>query len=427
MLVLPLAVSAQTTSPFEAIQQQVTDGQYEAAYKLGKRMPERQGDAHFDFLFGVAAINIGKVPEGVLALERHLAAVPGNDRARLDLARGYFELGDYVRARSEFEFVLRYNPPKEVRSNIERYLDAMQTRDAFANKASSQLFLEAGVGHDSNVNAGTYNTQITLPTGPVVLANATSRAATSQVYTVAGAGQWVRRVTPAFAVFGGGDFNQKSNPSASVFDTLNAAANAGFSVVSGPVLYKLSVTEAMMLVDNTRYRDTLSATGEAQYGYGEGLMVNGVLQYAEQSYTASNSIRDSKSLTFGGGFQKSFAGTWRPALGFQVSRTKEDNLNRRDDLNRTTATAQMSVAVNPTEQLGLSLGVARQHSDFAAPDIAFGTVRSDRLWSVDLSANYALSRQWVVRAEVQWSENASNQDLYAFKRTLGMLKTRYLF
>jgi tetratricopeptide (TPR) repeat protein len=116
-------------------------------------------------LFGVAAINVGRVPEGVLALERHLAAVPGNDRARLDLARGYFELGDYVRARSEFEFVLRYNPPKDVRSNIERYLDAMQTRDAFANKASSQLYLELGAGRDSNVNAGTYNSQITLPTG----------------------------------------------------------------------------------------------------------------------------------------------------------------------------------------------------------------------------------------------------------------------
>jgi tetratricopeptide (TPR) repeat protein len=422
-----LTAAAQTTPAFDTLQRQVTDGQFEAAYKLGKTMPGVQGDPHFDFLFGVAAINVGRVPEGVLALERHLAAVPGNDRARLDLARGYFELGDYVRARSEFEFVLRYNPPKDVRSNIERYLDAMQTRDAFANKASSQLYLELGAGRDSNVNAGTYNSQITLPTGPVVLADNTSRAAASNTYTIAGAGQWVRRVTPAFAVFGGGDFSQKSNVSASAFDTFNASVNAGFSVVSGSILYKLTMADAVMFVDKARYRGALSATGEAQYGYGDGLMFNGVLQYAEQAYSASNSIRDSKTLTYGAGLQKLFTGAWRPALGFQVSRTEEQNLNQRDDLNRSTTTVQMSMAFNPTDQLGLSLGVARQHSGFDAADIAFATVRSDKLWSVDLSANYALSRHWVVRGEVQWSENSSNQDLYAFKRTYSLLKARYLF
>lgn len=151
------------------------------------------------------------------------------------------------------------------------------------------------------------------------------------------------------------------------------------------------------------------------------------MQYAEQAYSASNSIRDSKTLTYGAGLQKLFTGAWRPALGFQVSRTEEQNLNQRDDLNRSTTTVQMSMAFNPTDQLGLSLGVARQHSGFDAADIAFATVRSDKLWSVDLSANYALSRHWVVRGEVQWSENSSNQDLYAFKRTYSLLKARYLF
>ena len=37
------------------------------------------GDVHFDFLFGVAAVNTGRIPEGLLALERHLSAVPDSD------------------------------------------------------------------------------------------------------------------------------------------------------------------------------------------------------------------------------------------------------------------------------------------------------------------------------------------------------------
>jgi thioredoxin-like negative regulator of GroEL len=39
---------------------------------------------------------------------------PNNPEFAADLARAYFDLGDYVRARQEFEFVLRYNPPAEV-------------------------------------------------------------------------------------------------------------------------------------------------------------------------------------------------------------------------------------------------------------------------------------------------------------------------
>ena len=430
LVICPVATAApaaDASQSFAELQREVNDGQFAAAYKLGRTLTAMHGDPHFDFLFGVAAINVGRVPEGVLALERHLAAVPGNDRARLDLARGYFELGDYVRARQEFEFVLRYNPPKDVRANIQRYLDAMETRDALANRMSSRAYLEAGIGHDSNVNAGTFNTEINLPTGPVVLADATSREVSSRFSSFAGGGQWVRGVSPPFAVFAGGDFNFKSNPTASNFDTANLSAYAGFSLVSGSLFYRLTVSDALMWVDNTRYWDLLATSGEVQYGLGEGLMLNGVVQYAEQSYSDQNSINDAKILTYGGGFQKAFAGDWWPVVGAQVSLAKNDNLNLRPDLGRDIVTTLVFANVSPTEKTGVSLGIAEQRSDFQAADIAFGTIRKDRLWSVDLGVSYLLSKNWMLRAEAQWSENESNQDLYAFRRTFGVIKMRYLF
>lgn len=412
---------------FAELQRRVNDGQFEAAYTLGKSLPGLQGDPHFDFLFGIAAINIGRAPEGVLALERHLAAIPGNDRARLDLARGYFELGDYVRARQEFEFVLRYNPPKDVRANITRYLDAMQTRDAMASRMSTRLFLEVGAGHDSNVNAATFNTQIDLPTGPVTLVDSSSRETASRYLSLTGGGQWVRRVTAPFSVFAGGDFDVKTNPQATQYDTMNFSGHAGFSLVAGSLLYRLSFAQALMSVDNTRYRDTTSTTGEVQYGVGDGLFLNGVFQYAEQGHTGSNSVRDSKTRTFGGGFQKTFASDWRPAVGLQVSVAKDDNLNRRFDLGRDILTSRLYAAFSPAEKLGLSFSVAEQRSEYHADDIAFNTVRRDRLRSADLGINYSLGPRWVLRGELQWSENDSNQGLYAFRRTFGAVKTRYMF
>lgn len=423
----PLAAADDAAQAFAELQRRVNDGQFEQAYKLGKTLGSMQGDPHFDFLFGVAAINVGRVPEGVLALERHMAAVPGNDRARLDLARGYFELGDYVRARQEFEFVLRYNPPPDVRANIERYLNAMQTRDALANRTSSQFFLEAGFGHDSNVNAGTFNTQINLPTGPVVLTDGTSREVSSRFWNLAGSGQWVRRVTPPFAVFAGGNFDYKFNRDASVFDTGNLTAHAGFSLLSGSVFYRVTVADTLMEVDNARYRKLLSSSGEVQYGAGDGVMLNGSVQYSEQSHAGENSIRDATALTYSGGAQKTLAGDWRPTVGLQASFTQEDNLNRRFDLSRDITTWRLFAGLSPIEKLGVSLSVAEQRSDFAAADIAFGTVRKDRLRTFDLAANYLLSKNWLVRVEVQRSKNDTNQDLFAFRRVNSVIKARYLF
>src|SRR5687768_7354492 len=117
-------------APLDDLRRQVEASQFEQAWATAQANPQLIGDVHFDFLYGVAAINTGRVAEGLLALERHLAAVPANDRARLELARGYFLLGDYPRARAEFDFVLRYNPPAGVRNNIAGFLQAMQAREA---------------------------------------------------------------------------------------------------------------------------------------------------------------------------------------------------------------------------------------------------------------------------------------------------------
>ena len=135
---LVLACASAAAAPLDDIRRQVEAGQFDQAYLTAQANPQLIGDVHFDFLYGVAAINVGRVPEGLLALERHLAAVPANDRARLELARGYFLLGEYPRARSEFEFVLRYNPPQAVREKINGFLLAMQLRETNDRRATAR-------------------------------------------------------------------------------------------------------------------------------------------------------------------------------------------------------------------------------------------------------------------------------------------------
>src|SRR5690349_11553420 len=116
---------AALAAPADDIKALVEKGDAKGAYELGKKNPEELGNPAFDFYFGVAAIDSGHAGEGVLALERYVVNFPDNYNARLELARGYFVMGDDQRAREEFSAVLKTNPPPAVAANIERFMDAL--------------------------------------------------------------------------------------------------------------------------------------------------------------------------------------------------------------------------------------------------------------------------------------------------------------
>jgi tetratricopeptide (TPR) repeat protein len=439
-LLLSSGVAAQTSAPpatqrpttvsersLLELQRRVNDGQFALAYDLAKTLPDALGDPHFDFLFGVAAVNVGRSAEGVLALQRHLALVPGNDRARLDLARGYYDLGDYVRARQEFEFVLRYNPPADVRANVTRYLDAMQTREMLSNRANARLYAEFGYGHDTNANLGTYNDTLNAGGQSGTQIDPSSKGQSSGFTWLAAGGRWVRQVNAPFAVFGGADMDSKLNHDTSQFDTANFSGYAGFSLVAGSIVYRLSVADLVTNVNSARYSARLSTTGEVQYAMGDGLTGSARAQYAEQSYASDISYRDATSETLGFGVEQALATAWRPILGFQLSESREDNLSKRLDLSRVMDSWRISAGLNPTDKIGLLLAYSQQQTAYQAEDLAFGTVRNDSLETLDLILSYALEHNWTLRADVQQMENRSNQSIYAFRRTLVGLKLRYNF
>ena len=86
---------------------------------------EQSGNVQFDYLLGIAALDSGKPAKATLAFERVLATDPNFAGARLDMARAYYQLGDYTRAKTELETVLKLNPPPAARATINNYLAAI--------------------------------------------------------------------------------------------------------------------------------------------------------------------------------------------------------------------------------------------------------------------------------------------------------------
>ena len=416
-------------APLDDLRKLVESGQFEVAYKAAQANPEQIGTPHYDFLYGMAAIGAGHVPEGLLALERHLSAVPANDRARLELARGYFLLGEYGRARTEFDFVLKHNPPKEVQANIHHYLDSMQTRDSTDLRSTSRFYVDAGYGHDSNINGGTFNKDIRLLSGIIPLANASSMEKSDNFRQLTTGGQFMKRISPQLSVFAGGDMDIHSNEKSTIYNTNNYGLFTGLSYLQGSGLYRISIADSELAVGSgARYRSLFSITGEAQYTLEPGRTLTGFTQYGETSFLSANQVLDSKMATVGGTLSQAFEGVeFNPTAGLRMSVAKENNLRMRPDLSRRIATAQLFGSLTPMDHLGVNLGLTWQQQNFQKADLAFGSARQDTMKSLDIGVNYALDRNWTLRAEFQRATNGSNQNLYDYVRRSSVYKARYEF
>ncbi|MDX8385278.1 MAG: tetratricopeptide repeat protein, partial [Gallionella sp.] len=112
------------------------------------------GDSEFDYLLGIAALDIGKPNEAIFALERVLAVSPNHLQARAEIARAYLAVGEIAASKQEFETVQNQNPPEEVKATIQKFLAIIESNKS-SKKTAFSGYVEAMVGNDSNVNNAT--------------------------------------------------------------------------------------------------------------------------------------------------------------------------------------------------------------------------------------------------------------------------------
>lgn len=420
-----------SAAPLDELRRFVEAGQFEQAWQLAQGQPALVGDVHFDFLFGVAAINVGRVPEGLLALERHLAAVPGNDRARLELARGYFLLGEYTRARSEFEFVLRYNPPAPVRDRINGFLEAMQSRQAADRRSAARLYAEFGAGRDNNVNQGTWRDTLDFGSGvPQILSGTDSQAVADDFVSVALGGQHLVRVSNRLSVFVGADVDQQRNAEARRFDRGNIGAYLGFTNLALGGLWRATLAASNLTVGNNRYRDLIQLSTEASWSLSPQMQVMAFGQYGEQRFAGSDASRDGRATTLGGMATLSPA-DWpgQPSFGLRLSWTQDTNITRdRDVLDKDGPLLRVFASMSPLPRWRVALGAVVSRQTYGDVDtLVFGNRRRDDFYALDGVLSYAIDNRWSVRAEAQWSSSRSNQDLFDSTRKMAALKLRHQF
>ena len=404
-------------APADDIKALVEKGDAKAAYELGKKHPDQLGNPAFDFYFGVAAIDSGRAGEGVLALERYIVNFPDNVQARLELARGYFILGEDLRAREEFAEVLKAKPPAAVVANIERYLDAIRSREA-AYRTTAGAFVEFGLGYDSNIDGSVKGASIILPNGQAGVGKIGSSFA-----QLTGGFNIVHPVGAGVALFGSLAADYKVHNIHQEFDQGNLGASGGLSYRVEQDLYRASLSFNTLDLDYRRFRDVTSLTGEWIRQLDEFQAVNAFAQYAILDYAGDNNFRDSRLTGVGAGYRRAFIGPWRPLLTLSASYAEEDNRRSSDFLARDIYGLRAAVSVTPAPKWATSAGATVLVSDYQGPS----PTRRDKYYALDASVSYAFTRNLSLRGELLLSKNESNEAVFEYQREVVAVKVRYEF
>lgn len=424
VLIAPLGAGAQTAEELRTL---LNRGEAAAAYELGRKAPERLGEPAFDLAFGVAAVNAGKPGEGVLALERYLLINPGDEGARVELARGYFLLGDDARAKEEFELALARRPPANIARVIRDFLGALADRES-RRKPTLTGHLELASGYDTNPRAGVESAVITLPiVGEVTVPEAGVRNG-DRLWQYGAGVRATMPITPRATFFITGQADNVRHISDRDFDQELFAGSAGLLGKWGTHSWRVGASRGYQTLDRQPYRHIQGVFLDWGLPLGARDIVSAGLQGGTLEYAGPNAVRDSDFGIAVLGVRHALGSAWQPVLDVALNAGRERNVSdERQDLSRDLYGARLALSVAPLADWTLSAGALYQRSRYKEPDALLETTRVDSYAAGELGIAWAITAGFTLRAELTEARNESNLALYEYRRRTAMLRGRYEF
>lgn len=409
-------------------------GQGRGAYELLAPLEaQRAGEAPFDYLLGVAAIDAGEFTRAVFALERVLAVEPNHPQARAEIARAYFLMGENRAARQEFEAVKATKPPAEAVATIDRFLNALDERQRGIRSGVSG-FLEAGIGHDSNANAAASGSGLAIPGLPGFGFNPNRRSDTFRALAGGINGRYV--IGPGWTLFGGGSFNQRYNNEVDRFDTGTYGLDGGVVHQRGANEYSLAVQTQAFDLDHARFRDATGAVAQWRYSLSNRQQVSAYAQLARLTYPSA-SLRNAHREVLGVAWASALQGAWAPAVyaGLYAGRERTMSGNVAEFGHQVIGLrggGQMSLRESLTAFVNLNYeerryGNPENLNNPASLTSFFPFARKDREYGVRVGLNYQFAGRWSVSPSVAYTDNQSNVSVSAYRRAVFLATLRYDF
>lgn len=408
------------------IEAQLRAGKPEAAWSLAQEhLADRAGEPDFDFVAGLAALEAGQPQHAVMTLERVLLLQPNHHRARLELARAYFQLGDYAAARREFQAVKAVGPPPNVRNRVDQFLAETQRRESAA-RTQVTGYVELRPGWDSNVSSATADGSIEIPAIGVVTLSDDNRERSDRFLDKNAGLTVVRPLDKRRALFADLAYRDREHVETQAYDTRSIGLSTGMAWVNGRDRLRVPLQYQTLYLANDQFRRLLGLGLEWSRELNERNQVSGI-GYAGTIRYPDDATRDVDVLLISGGWSH-----WHARLPLQLS----GGAFLGDDSARH-ASGDPNTRVYYGVRLGTQWsGIAAhtpyaaftwQRSDYDGDNPVFLVAREEDFRELRLGWSWQPQRQWNITAEASWVDNGANIALYEYTRHQFSVGVRYQF
>jgi tetratricopeptide (TPR) repeat protein len=389
----------------------------------------RAGDIEFDYLLGIAANDAGEPERAVFALERVLALQPENHLARAEIARAYLALGEREAARREFETVRGQPIPEPAKANIERFLAAIRAADT----TRVEGFIELGFGYDTNVNAATASSQVTIPAavpgigGATLVLDPLSRQREDAFAALSGGLNLTHRLSEAWALVGAAGALARLHQDEAQFDQTTLDASLGARWSRGRDAVTLGAQLQSFELDYARYREVAGLLAQWQHSYDGEQQVSLFGQHARLRYPTQG-IRDADRDVLGAAYGRAFTVRYSPVIFGSAYAGRERELasgvpNIGYELWGVRAGGQLALG----KGWGLLASAAYEERRYGGPEPIFLETRKDRQTDLSAGVSYLLRAHAAVVGQVAYTDNRSNIPLSRFDRTVTGVSMRFTF
>ena len=403
-------------------------GQGRAAYDmLQPQEANRAGDPDFDTVFGIAANQVGEHARAILALERVMIVQPRNGRARAELGRAMFAVGDAKSARTLLDEAKSQGAPTEVTATIDMFLRAIDRAEA-ERQSSVRAYVEASIGSDSNVATGPASSNVAVPVlgGTINFTLAPANVKQSATFFSLGAGANGRYIIDSrLSLIGGLSFAQRNHPDASIFNNTQFALNGGFSYRANKDEFTGVLTHDDYLVSGTKARVQNGLVAEWTNRRAETSQYGAYTQFSRLHYPGST-FRDVNRFVAGGSYALQVSSSVVGYGGVYLGRENELNSNRPDQGHRLQG-LRVGGQLTVSPEWNAFAGLTYEHRTYGGPHATFLVVRSDDQSSVSLGANWIGVKDWRITPQISYTRIKSNIPINDYDRTLISVTARREF
>lgn len=379
---------------------------------------QRAGDARFDYLLGVAALDAGHVTRAIFALERVVQQHPQDTLARAELGRAYLAAGDADAAREQLRLARRGDLPKDASAAIERVLGVI---DQVAPAGGSQFsgYLEAGLAYDSNVNSATQQGEFAIPAFGGILFQTTpeNRQRDDVVYSAAGGVAAEKALSPTWKLVAATNLRAAVNKVVHDMNTVFFDATAGLRHTAGRQSQLIALQNNTAWVGGQRYRTASGVTGQWQSQLDAASQASVFAQWSRQAYK-SQAERDTDRLLLGLGAARQFGATGPLAYGSayavqeRVRNTEFENFGHHGG----------GLRLGMEKSLGPAVaGFAEWQYEtrrYGGIEPFFDVARKDHQNDFSAGLRWSADPRWQLIAQARRARAASNVVLYDYSRNV---------